>query len=65
MNFIICFPALILDQSIKNIPLGYRRKPNLLKFHELMNTDDPVLLTKVVIFCKTIVAFLDRIHKYV
>ena len=47
----------------KTIPLQYRKKPNMLKFQELMNTEDIPLLTKVATFCKTIFAFFDRVHR--
>ena len=47
----------------KTIPLQYRKKPNMLKFQELMNTEDIPLLIKVASFCKTIVVFFDRVHK--
>ena len=34
-------------QRKKCIPVKYLKNPNVLKFHELMNTEDMSLLTKV------------------
>ena len=47
----------------KTFLLQYRKKPNMLKFQALMNTEDIPLLTKVATFCKILVAFFDRVHK--
>ncbi|MEW8548127.1 MAG: reverse transcriptase family protein, partial [Candidatus Thiodiazotropha sp.] len=44
-------------QRKKSIPMKYLKNPNVLKFHELMNTEDVLLLTKVASFCRTIVSF--------
>ena len=38
--------------------MKYLKNPNVLKFHELMNTEDMPLLTKVATFCKSTVSFL-------
>ena len=37
--------------------------PYVFKFHDLMNTEDISLLTKVASFCKTIVMFFDKVNK--
>ena len=50
-------------QRKKCIPVKYLKNPNVLKFHELMNTEDMSLLTKVATFCKSIVSFFDRTNK--
>ena len=42
----------------KTIPLLNRENPNVLKFKELIVTDNIVLLTKLATFCKTIVLVL-------
>ena len=47
----------------KTIPSQCRKKTNMLKFQELMNTEGIPLFTKIAIFCKIIVAFFDRVHK--
>ena len=63
-SFIICLNVLTLRDSAKKcIPVKYLKNPKVLKFHELMNTEDMSLLTKVVTFCKSIVSFFDRTNK--
>ena len=64
MNFIICSTVHISNQNVRKLFLcSIEKKPNMLKFQELMNTEDIPLLIKVASFCKTIVVFFDRVHK--
>ncbi|MEW8548698.1 MAG: reverse transcriptase family protein, partial [Candidatus Thiodiazotropha sp.] len=48
---------------VKFIPVIYRKKPNALKFNQIMNTDDINILCKLATFCKKIVQHFDKIHK--
>ena len=62
VNFIICSNA-FNTQHKKTIPLVHWKYPYVLKFHDLMKTEDVSLLTKVASFCKTIVMFFDTVNK--
>ena len=50
-------------QRKKTIPSLYWKNPNVLKFHDLMNTEDALLLSKVASFCTTIVMFCYMANK--
>ena len=47
----------------KHIAPYLYKKPNTLKFSELMNVEDVTIMTQTAIFCKKIVSYFDRLHK--